>query len=343
MVIQSPGFQEVYCILLFQVTETVTMPASDLTLTVASKAMVADTVVLFELVRPDGGRLPAFTAGAHVRVQIPGGLERCYSLCNDPAEATCYRIAVHLDPQSRGGSLSMHTRVQAGEELVVSVPANHFALDESAPHTLLVAGGIGITPLLAMAWRLHATGASWSLHYAARNAARCAFLAALQDAPFADKVHLHLDDCGLGGPLDIPALLAGAATGAHLYVCGPSGLIDHVLAASRDAGWADARLHHERFAASPLQSTGNRAFRLVLSRSGMTLEVPADRSVADVVREAGVDLPVSCEQGMCGTCITNVLAGEVDHRDEILSDADRARCFTPCCSRALSDSLTIDL
>lgn len=319
------------------------LPDAPLDLIVTDRTPVADTADLFEFVRPDGGTLPAFEAGAHVRVQVPGGPERCYSLCNDPAETHRYQIAVHRDPQSRGGSHGMHARVAVGDRLVVSTPANHFPLDEAAPHTLLIAGGIGITPLLAMAWRLHAIGASWSLHHAARSAAHCAFLDALRHSPFKQRVQLHLDDGSHEGLLDVPALIAASKPGTHIYVCGPAGLIDHVLTAGREAGWPAARLHHERFTSAPLEPGINRAFRLVLARSGLSLNVPADRSAASVVQAAGIALPTSCEQGMCGTCLTDVLDGEVDHRDECLDDADRTRCFTPCCSRALSDTLTVDL
>ena len=314
-----------------------------LILRVAARTQVADTVLQFDLVAAQGGPLPPFTAGAHLRVQTPGGPVRAYSLCNDPADSDRYRIAVHLESASRGGSQAMHQRLQVDDVLAVAPPDNHFQLDEQAPHTLLIAGGIGITPLLAMAWRLHRLGASWALHYGARNTARCAFAGPLRAAPFADRVHLHLDDGSAGAPLDVPALLAHAPAGTHVYVCGPAGLIDHVLATGRALQWPDARLHHERFAADPLPTDGTRAFRIVLAHSGLTLDVPADRSVAAVVQAAGVDLPLSCEQGVCGTCITDVLDGTPDHRDQCLSVQDRTRCFTPCCSRALTDTLTLAL
>ena len=312
-----------------------------LTLRVAARTQVADTVVQFDLLPYHGGPLPPFTAGAHLRVQTPGGPVRAYSLCNDPADTASYRIAVHLEAASRGGSRAMHQRLQVNDLLAVAPPENHFPLDERAPHTLLIAGGIGITPLFAMALRLHRLGASWELHYGARNRARCAFAETLHEAPFADRMHLHLDDGSAGAPLNVPALLSRAPAGSHAYVCGPAGLIDLVLATGRALQWPEARLHHERFSADPLPADGARAFRIVLAHSGLTLEVPADRSVAAVLQAAGVDLPTSCEQGVCGTCITDVLDGTPDHRDQCLSVADRTRCFTPCCSRALSDTLTL--
>lgn len=314
-----------------------------LSLRVAAAARVAETVIQFDLVAPNGESLPPFTAGAHLRVQTPGGPVRAYSLCNDPADRARYQIAVHLEPASRGGSEAMHLRLHEGDLLMVAHPENHFPLHEQAPHTLLIAGGIGITPLLAMARRLHSLGASWALHYGARNAARCAFADVLQTGPWADRVHLHFDDGSAGGPLDVPTLLAQAPIGSHAYVCGPAGLIDRVLDTGRALQWPAERLHHERFAANPQPAAEARSFRIVLAHSGLTLEVPADRSVAAVVQAAGVDLPLSCEQGLCGTCITDVIDGAPDHRDQCLSEQDRARCFTPCCSRALSDTLTLAL
>lgn len=316
---------------------------SELKLRICDRRAIAESVVLLELRDPDGGELPAFTAGAHLQLQLPGGLSRAYSLCNDPSERHRYQLAVHLDPASRGGSRAVHEQLAAGDLLAVRGPTNLFTLDETAPHSVLVAGGIGITPLLAMAHRLQHLGRSWELHYASRHPQRCAFREELASGPLAAGSRLYFDAGAAAGPLDLEALLAAPREGAHLYVCGPAGLIDKTLSVACAQGWDPPRLHSERFAAAPVQEGAERAFRLVLVRSGLTLEVPADRSVASVVREAGVDLPLSCEQGVCGTCITDVVDGRPDHRDQCLDESMRERCFTPCCSRSLDAVLRIDL
>jgi len=316
-------------------------PTETLTTWVHTMRHEAQDIISIELRPAAGATLPPFTPGAHIDLHLPGGLVRSYSLCNEAGSTDRYVVGVLRDKASRGGSRAVHEQLRIAMPLTISAPRNHFPLEETAAHSVLIAGGIGITPLFAMALRLHRLGASWELHYGARNRARCAFAKTLHEAPFADRVHLHLDDGSAGALLDVPALLSQAPAGSHVYVCGPAGLIDLVLATGRALRWPEARLHHERFSADPLPADGARAFRIVLAHSGLTLEVPADRSVAVVVQAAGVDLPTSCEQGVCGTCITDVLDGTPDHRDQCLSVADRTRCFTPCCSRALSDTLTL--
>ncbi|MNV53055.1 Phthalate 4,5-dioxygenase oxygenase reductase subunit [compost metagenome] len=197
--------------------------------------------------------------------------------------------------------------------------------------------------MLAMARRLQSMGASWELHYANRTPARCAFRDELTSGPLAAASHLYFDDAPAGERLDIARMLAAAPGGSHLYVCGPAGLIDSTLATAQACGWEAGRLHSERFVAAPAVLAREKAFKVVLVRSGLTLDVPADRSVMSVVHAAGVDLPVSCEQGVCGTCITDVISGRPDHRDQCLDEALREQCFTPCCSRSLDDVLHIDL
>lgn len=315
---------------------------SSLTLSIASKRLIAETIVLLDLQHPDASELPAFMAGAHLLIDLPGGLSRAYSLCNDPDERRRYQIAVNLAPDSRGGSRAVHELLQMGQRLSVSLPRNHFPLEESAQHSVLLAGGIGITPLLAMARRLQALGRSWEMHYSTRSPARCAFKTELETGPLAPRTRLYFD-AGPGTPMDVKTLLTRASADSYLYVCGPAGLIDHALALGREAGWPSAHLHSERFGLEQAPQSGTRAFRLVLARSGLTLEVPPDQTVVHVLREAGIDVPTSCEQGVCGTCITDVLAGRPDHRDQCLDEGLRTTCFTPCCSRAMDDTLTIDL
>lgn len=314
-----------------------------LSLQVADKQSIAEGIVLLELTAPDDRELPPFTAGAHLLLHLPGGLVRAYSLCNDPAERHRYQLAINLDPQSRGGSRAVHEQLAVGDLVSVQGPSNLFPLDLEAPHALLFAGGIGITPVLSMARQLQAQGRSWSLHYVTRSPERCAFREALTTGPMASSSRLYFDSETVDQRLDLARAIGAAPQGAHLYVCGPAGFIDATLAAAREQGWVEARLHSERFAATAPVVQGERRFTLKLERSGLTLEVPPDQTAMAVMLEAGVDLAFSCEQGICGTCITDVLEGRPDHRDQCLDEETRVTSFTPCCSRSLDDCLRIDL
>lgn len=309
---------------------------------VAAKVCEADGICSYELVRADGGLLPPFEAGAHIDVQV-GGQVRQYSLCNAPHETHRYLIGVLRDPASRGGSLAMHEAVHTGSALAISAPKNHFPLADAA-HTLLIAGGIGVTPILAMAEALAAKGAAFEMHYCARSPARAAFRERLAASGFAGHVHFHYDSGDAAQQLDLPALLA-TPSDTHLYVCGPSGFISAVLAAARMQGWPEAQLHVEYFSGAAADTAGDQPFDVKLASSGQVLTVPAGRSVLQVLAEQGVDIPYSCEEGVCGTCLTRVLAGVPDHRDLYLSDEERAANdqFTPCCSRARSPLLVLDL
>jgi vanillate monooxygenase ferredoxin subunit len=320
--------------------------AAPLRLRVAARRQEAEGICSFELVDAAGAALPAFTAGAHVDVQVPGGPVRPYSLCNDPRETQRYLIAVLREPASRGGSAGMHDRVQVGDEVSVGAPRNLFALDESAPRHLLLAGGIGITPLLAMAERLAAQEADFDLHYATRSRARTAFADRLAAAPFAARVRHHFDDGDAAQRLDLPRLLGDeVASGTHLYACGPQGFMDAVRDAARAQGWPEARLHFESFSAAPAGQAGDQAFELLLSKSGRVVPVAADQSAAKALEAAGIFVPTSCEQGVCGTCLTRVVDGTPDHRDQYLTPEEQAANdqFTPCCSRARSARLVLDL
>jgi vanillate O-demethylase ferredoxin subunit len=312
---------------------------------VARKTAEADGICSFELAPAAGGALPAFTAGSHVDVQVPGGATRQYSLCNSPAETHRYLIAVLREPSSRGGSAGLHERVREGDLLDISAPKNHFALAEDAASHLLLAGGIGVTPMLAMAERLHALGADFELHYCTRTRSRTAFADRLAGAPFAARVQLHFDDGSADQRLDLAALLAAPAPGRHLYVCGPQGFMDAVLGTARTHGWPAAQLHSEFFSAAPVDTTGDRAFEVQLARSGRVVVVPAGRSVVHALADAGVPVMTSCEQGVCGTCLTRVIDGTPDHRDQYLTPEEQAACdqFLPCCSRARSERLVLDL
>ncbi|WP_213941162.1 PDR/VanB family oxidoreductase [Pseudomonas sp. dw_612] len=301
----------------------------------------AEGVISLELVDPAGAWLPAFEAGAHVEVQVAPGLVRHYSLCGAPEDRQRYSLGILREPASRGGSARIHEQFQQGTLINISRPRNQFPLEERAEHSLLVGAGIGITPILAMAWRLQALGASFELHYCVRNRARAAFLERLALAPFADKVTLHIDD--EGQRLAIPSLLHGPEANRHVYVCGPAGFMDALIGAARQQGWPAANVHHEYFAAE-VDATGA-GFTLHAARSGLTLQVPENRSIAQVLQDAGVEVPLSCEQGVCGTCLTPVLEGIPDHRDLFLTEQEKAANdqMLLCCSRAHGGFLRLDI
>ncbi len=316
---------------------------------VAAKASVAASVCRFDLVSADGSALPAFSAGAHVDVHLgaDGALVRQYSLCNPPGETHRYQIGVLRDAASRGGSATLHDQVHEGQVLTISAPRNHFKLAAGARRSLLLAGGIGITPLLAMAEQLSADGEDFDLHVAARSQAQAPFAAQLAAAPYAERVHLHLDDGPAEQRQDLPALLATPAAGTHLYACGPRGFMDAVLTTARAQGWPETQLHWEFFAndAAAAPRDSDEAFEVELARSGQVVAVPRGQSIVQALTAAGVSVMTSCEQGVCGTCLTRVSAGVPDHRDAYLTPEEHAANdqMLLCCSRARSARLVLDL
>ncbi|HEY0178658.1 MAG TPA: PDR/VanB family oxidoreductase [Dokdonella sp.] len=301
----------------------------------------------YELVAADGGELPAFTAGAHVDVHLPGGLVRQYSLCNDPAERHRYVIAVLREASGRGGSRTLHEHVRVRDTLAVGPPRNHFALAEDAARVILLAGGIGVTPLKAMAHRLDMLAVDYELHYCARDAGAAAFVDALAPLRERGRVRFHFDGGRPEHGLDIAALLREPAPGAHVYYCGPAGFMAACAAAS--AHWPDGSVHCEHFAApepAPADLAAARApgaFAVTIASTGATIEVGAEQSLVDALQRAGVAIETSCESGLCGTCRVRYLAGEVDHRDCVLGADEQAEYLTACVSRARTPTLVLDL
>jgi vanillate O-demethylase ferredoxin subunit len=321
---------------------------STLSVRVSRKTVEALDICSFELTRADGKPLPAFSAGSHVDVQLPssaGGLTRQYSLCNDPAESHRYLIGVLKDPATRGGSKAMHEAVKEGDTLEISAPKNHFSLAHEAKRHLLLAGGIGVTPILCMAERLAVTGGSFEMHYCTRSKERTAFMPRIAASAFAGQVKHHFDDGPQAQKLNIAALLGTPQAGTHVYVCGPKGFMDAVLATARSAGWPEDQLHYEFFSAAPTATESDGSFEVQLASSGRIVLVPKDQTVAQALAAAGVEVMTSCEQGVCGTCITRVLEGEPDHRDLYFTPEEHAANdqFTPCCSRSKSARLVLDL
>jgi len=315
---------------------------------VESLERVAAGVLQLVLVPQGGAPCHAVEPGAHVDVHLPQGLVRQYSLLN-AGERHRYVIAVGLDARSRGGSAYVHGGLRPGERLMLGVPRNNFALDGSRAPAVLLAGGIGITPLWSMAQQLQRQGRRWTLYCCARSAEHAAFVQqarALAQAGSVGCVHTHFNAEAGGAPIDIDALLGRHAPDSHFYCCGPAPMLDAFVAATGRRGIAQAQLHVERFSASPTgqEQAGEEAFEVVLN-SGAVHRVPPRQSILDVLLQAGESLPHSCKQGICGSCETAVLQGEPLHRDALLSPAERAsnRTMMICVSRARSGRLVLDI
>jgi ferredoxin-NADP reductase len=307
---------------------------------VTEVAAVADDIVMVTLARPGGEPLPEWSPGAHIDLELAPGLERQYSLCSDPADRSAWRVAVLRELGGRGGSEFVHTSVSVGSVLTVRGPLNHFAL-EQAPAYVFVAGGIGITPLLPMIAAADAEGAEWSLAYAGRSAGSMAFAAELQ-AAHGSRVHIYSGEAGERLALD--GLFAGVGEGTLVYCCGPARLLDAALALGDSL--PPGALHLERFEAkSAGEPVFSDSFEVELELSGMTLSVPPERSILEVVEEAGVLVLSSCREGTCGTCETPVVSGEVDHRDSVLTPEERAsnEVMMICVSRAACPRLVLEL
>jgi len=312
---------------------------------VAARREEATDIVSFELVSSTGDPLPPFSAGAHIDIHLREGLVRQYSLCNDPAQTHRYLIAVLKEPSSRGGSRAMHEDVEVGDVLNISEPRNHFEIASGATRHLLLAGGIGVTPILCMAEKLTACEADFEMHFCTRSAGRTAFRERIAESRFASSVQFHHDDGPLEQKFDMQARLAQPEAGEHLYVCGPKGFMDAVLSSARARGWSESQLHYEFFAADVAQMETNESFEVELAQSGRVIVVRKDQTALQALLDAGVDIESSCEQGVCGTCVTRVLDGIPDHKDQYFTPAEQAANdqFTPCCSRARTPRLVLDL
>jgi ferredoxin-NADP reductase len=301
----------------------------------------------FRLVRADGARLDSYEPGAHVDVTVPGGITRQYSLCGSPDDATAYTIAVKKEAVSRGGSRALHEAVSIRSELEVGAPRNLFALDPAASEHLLFGAGIGITPLLAMAYRLVEQGQAFTLHYFTRGPEHTAFAELLGAPPFFHHVRFHYGVRREEMAHYLEACLNAASAQAHVYTCGPAPFMDAVVACAASSRSEEA-IHLEHFQASvPAASSagGDSAFEVTIASSGQTLVVPAGSAIVDVLADAGIHIDTSCREGICGTCIVPLLEGMPDHRDNCLSKKEKAAndqiCL--CISRAQSARLVLDL
>jgi ferredoxin-NADP reductase len=309
-------------------------------LVVEAVDIVAEDVVALTLADPSGATLPAWTPGAHVDLILTPDLVRQYSLCGTPSDGRRIRVAVLREAAGRGGSTFVHDRLTVGTTVRVRGPRNHFPLVGS-PRYLFVAGGIGVTPLLPMLAEATAAQADWTLVYVGRSRKTMAFLDDL--VQYGDRVRVLPKD--ETGPLDLATVLGEPRQDTLVYCCGPERLLADIEQRC-SASWPAGALHLERFAARPTDGVGeNHPFELVLARSGLTIQVPADRSVFHAVEDAGISVLGSCHEGICGTCEQVVLEGEVDHRDSVLSAEEQATDETMmiCVSRCRSDRLTLDL
>ncbi|WMY75583.1 PDR/VanB family oxidoreductase [Buttiauxella selenatireducens] len=309
-----------------------------LTLHIIRRELQGD-VTLLTLAHADGIELPAFSAGAHVDLHLSAELVRPYSLCGDPQDRHHYQLGILKDSRSQGGSLAAHA-LREGDEVQVSAPRNLFALDTRGNHSLLIGGGIGITPMLAMAAELHAAGRSFSLHYACRSRSGAAFVTQLENAPYAERVQLHFSD---EQRLNLASVLSDVPPNTHVYVCGPSRLMEAVSSLAKNLDYPPDQIHQECFSAD-VQIQGN-AFEVVAAASGITVQVAENQSIVEALALAGLKVCVSCKQGICGSCLTDVLEGEPDHRDSYLTDEEKADGdqILLCCSRAKGARLIIDL
>lgn len=303
-------------------------------LRVRRKHPIARDIVRFELTHPQGLDLPDWSAGAHIRLATPQGHIRSYSLCGPVGARDHWAIAVKREANGRGGSASLVDEVHEGDELPLHGGDNLFPLDPQAPEHILIAGGIGLTPLYAMAQTLAQTpAAKFHLYVCSRDAEGTAFLSALQQAPWRDHVTIHHDAGDPSQALDLWPLLE-TPSAAHVYCCGPPGLMDSVRDMS--GHWPAHQIHFESFGADSSGWADNQAFEVVLPASGLRLTVPPERSILECLRSAGVAVPSSCESGTCGSCKVGLISGEVEHRDMVLLPEERAQHIMVCVSRSHS-------
>jgi ferredoxin-NADP reductase len=311
----------------------------------------------YEMVDPNGGELPLVFAGSHIDIHLKGGIVRQYSLCNDPSERTRYVIAVLRDEAGRGGSKAVHDQLRVGDEIEISLPRNNFSIMPHATKHVLLAGGIGVTPLKAFVHALERSGADYELHYCSKGEAYAAFRDQLAPLVSSGRIIFHFDGGVPGQGLNIGNFLATYAEGTHLYYCGPAGFMN--ACASAAAHWPAGTVHLEHFkapvAAVSVADIGasvdgavasaniDGRFQMQIASTGQVLEVGESESIVEVLEGAGIWISTSCQSGLCGTCKVRFLSGEVDHRDFVLSDDEHLDQMTTCVSRCRSGMLVLDL
>jgi len=304
-----------------------------------SVTFAARDVNLYEFAATDTDELPPAAAGAHIDIHLPTGDIRQYSIVQSGDRLTRYVVGIKREETGRGGSRYIHDQLRVGSIVRVGRPRNTFALDHEAPYSVLIAGGIGITPIWCMAQHLDATGRDWTLHYACRSRQDAVFFRSIRAS---SRASLHFDDEHNGRHINIRSIIEQTPQHAHIYCCGPTPMLDTFEEATRD--WPKHQVHREFFSAAPPPGSDH-AFSVTLARTGRTLQIPAGRSILDVLRAENIDVPYSCESGICGCCETRVLAGIPDHRDMVLTEAERSsnRTAMICCAGSKSETLVLDL
>ena len=314
--------------------------AETINVRVSAVVPLNDLVTRFEFTRMDGKLFPTFSGGAHTVVEMQDGdltRRNPYSLMSDPNDTTTYAISVRRDDQGRGGSLFMHKNVKEGDEMVITYPVNLFSLDLRSKKHLFLAGGIGITPFMAMIAQLERMNGNWELHYSVRSASLASYADELTRR-YPGRVHVYHDD--QGEAINLIDLLDGQPLGSNTYVCGPKGMIDWVHATASTLGWPDSQVHSEEFAAPKPGAP----FEVRLCKSDKTIKVGADESLLEALEREGVDQPFLCRGGACGFCETDVVSyeGEFDHRDHWLEDDQKTTKIMPCVSRFIGTALELD-
>ncbi|MGQ3213178.1 MAG: PDR/VanB family oxidoreductase [Shinella sp.] len=295
----------------------------------------------YRLVSPSGERLPAWDAGAHLSFRLPSGHLRCYSLCGDPARTSEYWVAVQREEQGQGGSLEVARTFTHGAIVRADRPRNGFALAEDAERHLLIAAGIGITPIIAMIHHLRQAGADYFAHVCARSLEETAFCTFILDEIAAGRAALHHDGNDPARRPDMPAMVGKTTAGTHVYACGPPGFLNAFGKATES--WPPHQIHVESFAPNERLAEGDRAFEVEIASSGEVITVPADKTLLAALAERGHGIATSCRQGICGSCMVRYIDGIPDHRDEALCEVERQDYLTVCCSRARSPRLVLDL
>ena len=322
---------------------------SEIKLKVADIQQLTDNIKSFELISADSGHLPSWEAGSHIDIEIDGHMRRSYSLANEPGNTDRWVTAILREENGSGGSKFMHDKVSVGDELTIAEPpTNNFPLDEKANSHVLIGGGIGITPLLSMGYRLKDMGADFHLHYCTKSKEETAFYDEILDVFGSDGVTFHHDGGDPSQGIKLDEVLSAQEEGQHLYLCGPGGLITAAREAS--SHWRDGTVHFELFASAKTEdekaaaTEGDQPFEVELKESGLTFTVPADKSIIELLWENNVDVMYACEDGWCGNCKVGLLSGKADHRDEFLDDADRENFIQVCVSRAMpGEKLVLDI
>ena len=309
--------------------------------TISEKSALTQRICRLKLSAINANVLPKATPGSHIDVHLPNGIIRQYSLCSE-INSMDYEIAVLNEPQGRGGSSYVHESLKVGDTLTISEPKNLFPLATDAKNTLLMAAGIGITPILSMAEQLLQQGADFSLHYCIKSADQAAYIERIKNSGLAPFTHFHFSQ---SARVNLAEVIPVGHNDLHLYVCGPAGFNDAVIECASAKNWQPQNIHREYFSAAPIDHSDDGSFEIEINSSGDILTVPADQSMLDVLEDNGYFIPMACAEGVCGTCITGLLSGQADHKDVFMTAEEHAKMnqITPCCSRSRSSRLVLDL